>query len=402
MRKTVIFAAFVAAMGAASCQRAEIKEVSTSFTFGIQQPESQTKTDLYGVNEIHWATGDQVYLNCGSWEAFTLSSGAGTRVGTFTINKDVTINNNGTLALYPATLSPEWTTSDAAGWHITLPDSYEWSARGIKAPMMTYLNETNPAWQEFTIITSAIKVDVSDIPANADKLVFTAPGKRVSGQFRIHEVEGTKDVVTEDSAEKNTVSITFPAGTADVMTFIIPVPVGTYTNFTLQFYEGDTPIAGTGRRSSLTVATQKIHYLPAYSCSTTPAQKPETVIWEGNYEVGSWTGMTDLANAAAFANLKDGSVLTVYGTEAIDTGEWIALLIKRGDWNYFFDNDTVKSESYMKQAWASGVNSTFKYEFPLNTSTTDLATIYNEIKSYGLLFSGLNINITKITLKDAD
>lgn len=391
MRKTVIFAAFVAAMGAASCQRAEVKEVSTSFTFGIQQPESQTKTDLYGVNEIHWTTGDQISIQCADREVFTLSSGAGTKVGTFSVNKDVTISDN-TLVIYPASLSPNWETTDKAGWHITLPDTYEWSSRGLKAPMMAYISFENPSWQGFKMVTGALKVDIYDIPANANKLVFTAPGKRVSGLFRLHEAEGTEDIVAEDGDVNNTITITFEAGTATSRTFFIPLPVGTYTNFTLQMYEDATPISGTGRRSTVSVAVRKVHYLPSFSYGATD---PELVLWEGEKFLGdSWNFNISDISAAAFATAKTGQTITIYGTTSAYADDepnniWTyraIILSKLNPWSILTDGNK-------SLAWGADANQPFEQSAVLTENDV------TDLKAGGMAITGTRVTVTKVTLK---
>ena len=386
MKKTVFIAALVAAMGAASCQKAEVKVPCTTVTLGIEQ--SQTKTDLHGIKEIQGAEGDQISLRCGeNWEAFTLTSGAGTKVGTFSVAKDVAINNN-SLAVYPASLSPEWTTSDASGWHITLPDTYAWSARGLKAPMMTYISEEHPSWQSFVMVTGAIKVDIYDIPANANKLVFTAPGKRVSGQFRLHETEGTNDVHAEDAAVNNTVTITFEAGSATSRTFLIPLPAGTYNNFTLQMYEDSTPIAGTGRKSSVTVDSKKIHYLKPFALGAT---SPELVIWEGEKIFGNdWlTSITDMV-AGMWANAVSGQTVTIYGRGSSYTeGAWTyrALIVcKLSPWEDLKDGNKILE-------WGSEAGEPFQQSFVLSDNDV------TDIKAGGIAITGTRAIVTKVTLQ---
>ena len=388
MKRTVLFAAIVAAMSVAACQSAEDRTPFTSVTLGIEQWDSATKTDIHGCRDIFWTSGDQISLKCGSeWEAFTLSSGEGTAVGTFSINKDVTINNN-SLAVYPATLSPEWTTSDAPGWHITLPDTYAWSARGLKAPMMTYISEENPSWQSFVMATGAIKVDIYDIPANANKLVFTAPGNRVSGQFRLHETEGTNDVHAEDAAVNNTVTITFEAGSATSRTFLIPLPAGTYNNFTLQMYEDATPIAGTGRKSSVTVDSKKIHYLKPFALGAT---SPELVIWEGEKFLGdNWEyNISDMV-AGMWANAVSGQTVTIYGRGSSYTeGAWTyrALIVcKLSPWGALTDGNK-------NLAWGSEAGEPFQQSFVLSDNDV------TDIKAGGIAITGTRAIVTKVTLQ---
>ena len=296
------------------------------------------------------------------------------------------IDTYSTSAWYPETTNPGWKTSgQGTGWHITIPAEYAWSAQGLKAPMMAYLSTEHPTWQAFSVLSGVIKVDINGIPANANKLVFTAPGKQVSGEFMFTEESSVRKIKTFDSATNNTVTITFPAGTETFRSFCIPVPEGTYANYTLQFYEDDTPIVGTGRRSSLTIGAKEIAYVKPYSCDSTPAER---VIWQGNYNAGNWNGMSDFEmKGSFFSTIKTGQKIVVSGTENLTDGTWIGCGIKAGSsgWPAF------SPEHY--DSWASGTGA-FERVFTL---TDDDVTM---IKAGGIIPYGYQISIKKISIRD--
>ena len=398
MKAKMLFAISALAASVMACNKETVDNAQpeeTLVTFGIEQPEIATKTDLYGTYTVNWADGDVILLNCGSYEPFTLRTGAGTRVGTFGNSEGKVYQNEissySTSAWYPETTNPTWKDgSEGSGWYITIPAEYTWSEQGLKAPMMAYLSTEHPTWQSFSVLTGILKVDVSDIPANANKLVFTAPGKKVSGDFMFYEEGGVRKLKTSDSGSNNTITISFDAGSATFRSFIIPVPEGTYTNFTLQFYEDASAIAGTGRRSSITVGAKEVHYLKPYSCSASPADTPERVIWAGNFDAGDWSGMADLQLMGSFfTSLTAGQRITVYGTEDITDGStWIGVGIKGGGAGWpAFDPEQYTS-------WRCGAG-TFAKEFVLTSS--DVTTI----KDGGLIAYGYKVTITKITLRDA-
>lgn len=419
MKKVSFYLLILAAGVFSACQKdLDIEETQdetpavTELSFGIQ--DVTTKTDLYGVFNINWSAGDQILVNCKSgFEVFTLKSGAGTRAATFSIAKDVTLNNDGEysqLSVYPATLAPAWHSVDGdhptAGWYLTLPDSYDWSStRSIKAPMRTYQQKESDLLQQFTMVTGVLKVEISDIPANADKLVFTAPDLKVSGELYMDDGGHTVSAVSGTS--NHTITINFEKGAPTTKTFLIPVPAGTYTNFTIQFYDGASAIDKAGKKGTITVASNEIVYLPAFSCSATPAETPETILWEGSVDV-SWSAtLTDFCGYESWhpwrwTNLKDNTILKVYFVETDSSASEACLLMERGNWSWFF-GDEDKSKSYMSYRWAkaSYTGSVRTAEFPLNTSTEDLKAIYDDVKAYGIIFFGPNVTIKKISIKPA-
>ena len=394
--KKVLFFSGVALLFAAACNKAEVTvntPTDSLVTFTIAQPD-QTKTDLYGVASINWAEGDAILLNCNyTYEVFTLREGAGTKVGVFGNSEGKVYSNEldtySTSAYYPETVNPRWMDGEqGSGWYITAPAEYVWKEQGLKAPMMTYLSTPHPEWQNFKAITGVLKVDISGIPATADRLVFTAPGKQVSGDFLVDS--NAMKISALDAETGNTITITFPAGEATFRSFCIPVPEGTYDGFKLQFYAGDTPIDGTGRTSSVTLAARDIVYLKPYSCDETT---PERVIWQGpkflgdswDYSIGDIKGpfMTGI-------NPVEGQTLTLYCTaSSYDEGEWTyrcAIICKCDPWGALTDGN---------KELAIGKGPGVKFTLTTTLTANDVA----DIKAAGFAVTGTRLIVDKITLK---
>ncbi len=283
----------------------------TVITIGIDN--QNTKTDLTETVKVVWSAGDAISVQSleGAFKTFTLASGAGTTSGTFSINEDVTLNTPTANCFYPATLDPKY----EEGWKVTLPGDYTWSEDGIKAPMYAWLGGS---WDYFKLLTSVLKLEVYNIPADADKLVFTTVGEKVCGQFTFPATP-LATAATSVAAEKS-ISVSFDAGGATSRTFCIPVPSGDYTaGATIQLLAGSEEKVKM-QAPALSIASMSVTYLPSINCGGT---LPMTV-WEGSKEIlfedDPWWGQFVLPlDCQIFGTVAAGSVLRLYldklGTE---------------------------------------------------------------------------------------
>lgn len=274
MKKMMILATAIAAMALAGCQKeqqqAPVQEESTTLHFGLGDATKATHTAAV---QLLWAEGDDISVDTPlGFKTFDLVSGEGTASGTFQINETVTVNENAT-AVYPAALAPSWSDDKLT---MTLPDSYAWTAHGVQAPMISWVNNAYPY---FHLLGGLIKLDVYNIPASSTKLVFTTDGQNVSGDF----VMNGSNAIETSAGTNNTVTITFAAGTAANMTFFVPVPAGTYTNCTFSIQSDSDPLK-TVKAASITVAKDQLFFAPALSCETVAA----TTIWDGPIDCSNW------------------------------------------------------------------------------------------------------------------
>lgn len=249
----------VAAMALVSCNKEQpVKEYEgmTVLHFGIA--DESTKTTVSGAVNMVWTAGDDIAVDTGTSgvKTFTLSSGAGTGNGTFVLNEVVEVQENAT-SFYPASLSPYW----SSGWHVTVPDSYVWSERGLNAPMISWIKNAYPY---FHLLGAVIKVDVYDIPAAANKLVFTTVSQNVSGEFILNSSNGIETA----AGSNNTITITFDAGSSANKTFYVPVPAGTYTNCTFSV-QSATETFKTVKAASITVEKDQLFFAPAITLGAT-------------------------------------------------------------------------------------------------------------------------------------
>lgn len=258
MRKTIIFAGFLAILAIAACQKEAdtlpVDEGKTTLHFGIS---GATKTVHTGTVELLWAAGDDIAVDTpAGFKTFALTEGAGTADGTFQINQTVTVNENAT-SVYPASLAPAWVDDKLT---MTLPDSYDWSKGAVKAPMIAWLNNAYPY---FHLLGGVVKVDVYGVPASATKLVVTTNNQNVSGAF----IMQANNSIATSAGSNNTLTLNFTAGTASNMTFYVPLPVGTYTNITFSV-QSETETFKTVKASSITVVKDQLVFAPALTLGT--------------------------------------------------------------------------------------------------------------------------------------
>lgn len=315
MKKT-LFVLAVAATVISACNKEPEAVVpsphKTSVTVGIVDPA--TKTQLAGTVELLWSAGDAILIQDENYQykTFTLEGAGGTANGTFSINEEVTIMGgvNGAQSFYPETLNPTYLDEST---HVTLPDTYTWSEAGVKAPMYAWLNKTEP-WDYFKMMTSIIKLDVYNIPAEACKLVFTANGQVVSGDYVfpydcIPVVSGTSN---------NSITITFTAGEKTNRTFFIPVPHGSYSaGATFELKNSSDVQLAKKTAPAISVAKESICFFPAINFS---AQKTKMTVWEGSVNVGesAWENYPVPMDLDIWASLPKETEVTVYLSKTKD------------------------------------------------------------------------------------
>lgn len=125
-----------------------------------------------------------------------------------------------------------------------------------------------------------------------------------------------------------------------------------------------------------------------YSISFIPTERPETVIWEGTFTTtSSWEGNQDLGwNGYDWSSVEPGTVITVYYTLNTATTDWQLRLGGCGiGWAAL---PTIPAVSL--EAGSTSFSATLTAE--------DLAVLSDGNNS-GLVVTGCNFTMTKITLK---
>ena len=129
---------------------------------------------------------------------------------------------------------------------VKLPSSYTLSqVSGVTSPCPMISDNTGTGW-DFYQLCGLLRLTVNNISSSAKRLEITFDGKNVAGYFYISNpiVVGTSKIEMENASGSNSSTITITKGTdetfgGDPLVLNIPLPVGTYTDFTVTAYDAD-------------------------------------------------------------------------------------------------------------------------------------------------------------------
>lgn len=203
-----------------------------------------TATKEESKHSFAWQEGDKIGVYNGSAiTEMTLSSGAGTANGVFSGENEV---EGITSAVYPFNAAHKY---ESGAWTMTLPASYQYSGAytgNVNCPMIATVaaeaTQTGEAADEavaapelqFNHLAGAIRFDVLSLPASADEVVLTLPGKKINGEFAVDAGEIKNSDSTVESEQSISIKFSQDAATeADApqsSVFFFPVPTGTYTS----------------------------------------------------------------------------------------------------------------------------------------------------------------------------
>lgn len=374
MKKILYFAALMPAL-ILSCNKADqdntVKE--TVLSFGIE--EATTKTDLTETKSLRWSAGDQfILMDTGySWRQFTLKSGAGDVAATFSAPGDLSFAADATCfyGMYDGVTYPAYIGTGEIDWDVTLPSEYDVDGNNIKVPLIAYLNGGI-----FKMVSGALKVDVSGIPAAVSSLVVTA-NRQIAGTMHM---KGEVITVSGTSATDNVITLNFTPGVSQ-RTFCIPLPVCAegYT-LSLSFRNGSNEQVAHKSATIPAVTSEKIMYAPAISLDGNPA---ELIMWTGSRPLGNWEGWVSELSGSSFSSAwEKGKTLTIYYTEDDGGGDGRQIILKDGGWV------------------AIPGMSTYYEDRPKTSYSVVLDdTMEAALKEKGLIVTGYYITINKITLK---
>ena len=232
----------------------------------------QSRTAFTDAGAFSWTAADaiSVYTTKGAFRTFTLTGGDGTASGVFT--GDFTDETTSTLAVYPASESHSLS-GNALTLH--LDDSYTWSEDlNSHAPMMAVIASEGAESFSFKHLGGILKVSFSNVPATATKFVFTAEGRKVSGDFAVADItEENAVIATAASEEGNTVTINIPKASAE-MAFYVPLPTGTYPGFSVELFDAaGNPLVMKTRYSEITIARKDLVLMKLIAGAATNGKK---------------------------------------------------------------------------------------------------------------------------------
>ncbi|MBQ6688153.1 MAG: hypothetical protein IJN02_02830 [Bacteroidales bacterium] len=321
MKKTFILISLAAAV-LFSCAKPELdapvtEEIEYNSVLTAKIPETKVGIDD-AYTKLTWSNGDKISVltSSGVYREFVYTGTDGATSAEFkgTLHNGETISE---WAIYPS--HANHTVVNSTGQpRVYLPNEYEWNEGQVMGPMVAVITDGKAS---FTHAGGLFAFDVKNVPAGTDAFRFYTSKLDISG-ITTYEYEGILKA-GENDEDGSYVDMKFDALTAATdMKFYIPVPTGSYEDFSIYFHNSNHE----GANEHGNVFIRKSNSINVIEAATV---KVFTVAIEGGVwyvtESGtteadglSWASATTLSNALSKA--KDGDVIYVgAGTYVPDT-----------------------------------------------------------------------------------
>lgn len=275
MKKLTLLGITVSALLLSNCSNEEVmqqNDTQRGVTLSASINESDSRAAVTDAGVFSWGKGDQisVYTSyaASAWQTFTLKGEGGNASGTFMgmlMGEGTEITS---CAVHPAILKPVLAENKLT---LTLPSSYDWQEGVTNVIMMAKINNSG-AKLGFSHLGGLFRFVVKGIPASATKFVFTATGKKLSGEFVVEDISATNPViVTSDVQSDNSITINFPAsGQITERIFYVPVPTGTYNALKCDIMDKSNTLLTTANLATgKEVGRAALLLVPTLTCSST-------------------------------------------------------------------------------------------------------------------------------------
>lgn len=232
------------------------RNVATVQAVMPQAIAADTKVSVNSSGALAWQSGDaiSVYASDGAFHTFDIQSGAGSSEAVFSnpnLGDDVTVKD---VAVSPSTLSPSY---DGSAITLNFPSAYAWE-EGVTNVALVAAG-TNGAY-DFKHVGGVAVITYNNVPYTATRFRFTAD-VNITGSCEV----SSDGEVTSVSGGKS-VDYTFALDESAKMTFYVPLPVQTYSSFTIALYDEDNKVINGSEKSastSVSVTRAKLLKLPA-------------------------------------------------------------------------------------------------------------------------------------------
>lgn len=269
MKKYLVFFAavsFAALAVSCSVERSDVPELTGKVILSATVEDALSKAAVDEEGLFTWSSGDKILVYAKSSDSpyvtaeFSLISGENTGKAKFSgeLPEGYTVDQ----AFYPSSFVIG---EDVSTMEISLPSSYDYEPGKVKTPMSAELD--SDAVLAFKHLCGVISVSITDVPADAAKIVLTTPGKKITGSaLNISSVDGISQINATDSNSGNTITVEVTPGAYTSVSTLIPVPVGTYESLSVAVAKADgTVIVEKKAYVANTVARKGILAMPAFS-----------------------------------------------------------------------------------------------------------------------------------------
>lgn len=246
MKKSILFLA-CAAILSVGCAKVEREDSAPEkgkrhYTLRATVDEPGTRLSVSDKGKFSWQHEDHITVLAernGSYKAYSLGAIDDGPTGVFEFYPDEE-DETPRYAMYPDSENSGYNTTTHT-LYLGLDALYDYVAGSTYMPMMgsDITVEDDVVLASFKAVGGVLKVTLNNVPQDEDeligKLVFTVPGKKITGQFPIKEdSDGVKYIETENYEGSDQIEIENNMGYSGdsnrSMDFYIPLPCGTYNN----------------------------------------------------------------------------------------------------------------------------------------------------------------------------
>lgn len=228
--------AALAALAFTACSQEDEQPVSNANGYvGVMEGNSAVTRSYNGGNgAFKWDNGDNISVySANGFQTMTMTSGAGTDKAGYSTPSFIPTE----VAVFPTTSAKSYTDGSLT---VTYPSTRS-AGVTVDDPMAAFFG-TGATTFNFKHLGGVVKFEVL-VPEGVDKFVVSAD-QALAGDFTVDATDKSAPfVATTTSTANNSVEFTFTKTTGSgMMTFILPMPTGTYTNLKVAVKNGNTTV----------------------------------------------------------------------------------------------------------------------------------------------------------------
>lgn len=285
-----------------------VEEISYNTTLTADIPAVKVAIDNQ-YTKLTWSNGDKISVltSSGVYREFTYTGEDGAKSASFKGNLEEGETLGG-YAIYPAHESHAVANGRPK---VYLPNKYAWEEGEVMGPMVATISDGKAA---FSHAGGLFAFDVQNLPAGTKGFKFTTSVRDITGGFA-YQNAGTLNAVESTSATYVTMSFD-PLQKTSNMKFYIPVPTGSYPDFTIHYInDSNVPVK---MRESKSTNVIEAGTVKVFSVSADGGAWYVTANGSASANGLSWANATTLTKALSKA--QDGDVIHVgAGTYVPDT-----------------------------------------------------------------------------------
>lgn len=243
----------------------QVKQPTKGFTATI---EGASRSNATETGAFSWTFGDAISVWNGSTFDKYANSEGNESTFTFTPNTDEEAGTPTDYAIYPAgmhSISDQTVTID-------LPSTYAHGS--TNAPMWATIIDGSTTLA-FKHLGGLMRFVVKNVPEGASSFVFTTTNNILTGRYDVINGQIHQNVIGVVDNTNNNVTITFTELTAkaESMVFFVPLPVGTYGNYTVAIKGTNVDLFHPSTGVTNTIGRCTMLLMPEFTCTDTGLDK---------------------------------------------------------------------------------------------------------------------------------